>query len=410
MPEPSTAASRASELRLLQRLELRILLAVIDICERHSLTYYISGGTYLGSVRHRGFIPWDDDVDMALPRPDYEKLMKILPNELPPSYELRTFETDSDCYRLWAKVRDRRVKVELPENKGRIIVPCWIDIFPLDGVPAPGLRREIWKNNLRFHELGWALSRINESPPTRVGRSRTKQLLIQIGNLVRVDRFLDARKWTQRRNRVIQSQPYAESEYCVNAVGRYTLRSIFHIKDVYGEGADYEFEGHTLRGPENYDAYLTQIYGNYRTPPDDDDRDWHQSRVVTKRKYSIGLVAGAFETAEDLRLIEEAHKYCDYLIAGVYSATLAPTTPTSETKRLETVATHRLVDEAVLISSTLHEEVLEQSPFQVVFVAEAELVDADPIQAEEILAEHEIEFVLLNPSSSEQALSTDPLK
>lgn len=139
---------RNSQLRLLQRLEFQMLTHVLAICEKHNLTYYISGGTFLGAVRHQGFIPWDDDVDLALPREDYEKLIAVLPDELPAPLQVSTFRNQRGYHRLWAKVSDPRLLIKNGEGSSLASEPCWIDVFPLDGAPPPGVRRTLWKGKL----------------------------------------------------------------------------------------------------------------------------------------------------------------------------------------------------------------------------------------------------------------------
>lgn len=288
-PNDHYGSDRTSQLRLLQQLELRILRCVVDICDSHCLTYYISGGTYLGAVRHQGFIPWDDDIDIALPREDYDTLMEILPRALPSPLTLATFERTPGYYRLWAKVQDPRVHVEVGGGSSIASEPCWIDIFPLDGAPRPGITRELWKLKMRFCELAWVLSRVDQSPSNRAGRSGLKQHLIQIGKTLHLNRFLDAGTWTRRRDRAIRSLPFASSDYCLNAVGAYTLGSIFHIETIYGDGAMYPFEGLSLHGPANFDAYLKQIYGDYLEPPQACNRNWHNTCLVLPKKHALPI-------------------------------------------------------------------------------------------------------------------------
>lgn len=77
-------------LKRLQDLELEMMLKIDEICKRHDLTYYLMGGTLIGAVRHQGFIPWDDDIDLGMPRPDYEKFLQIAPKELGEEFGILT--------------------------------------------------------------------------------------------------------------------------------------------------------------------------------------------------------------------------------------------------------------------------------------------------------------------------------
>ncbi|EYE54801.1 LicD family protein, partial [Bacteroides fragilis] len=100
-----------SDLRKLQYRMLELLEVLDKICKKHNLPYWLEGGTLLGAVRHGGFIPWDDDLDVQMLRSDYKKLLKILPKELPGNIALQTFKTDKGYYRYVAKLRDLNSKL-----------------------------------------------------------------------------------------------------------------------------------------------------------------------------------------------------------------------------------------------------------------------------------------------------------
>ena len=123
----------------MQKRMLEVLEVIDDICARHNIPYWLSGGSMLGAVRHQGFIPWDDDLDIEMLRPDFEKLMRILPSELPNHLALQWHTTDKNYFFQFAKVRDRNS--ELFERNGYDKVwkehGIFVDIFPLEAVPRP---------------------------------------------------------------------------------------------------------------------------------------------------------------------------------------------------------------------------------------------------------------------------------
>ena len=100
-----------SELRKLQMVTLDIIKLFADICEKHNLKYFMVGGTMLGAIRHKGFIPWDDDVDMGMPRPDYERFMKIVHKELPEGYSFLNYKQNKEYKRYFSRIVNNNVKI-----------------------------------------------------------------------------------------------------------------------------------------------------------------------------------------------------------------------------------------------------------------------------------------------------------
>ncbi|MBB4038352.1 lipopolysaccharide cholinephosphotransferase [Dysgonomonas hofstadii] len=153
-----------SDLRELQLKMLDILRIVTDICDRHGLTYWLSGGTLLGAVVHDGFIPWDDDIDIEMPRPDYKKLLKILPGELPEHLYLQT-PKEKGYPILLSKVRDRNsiVYMKDEDTSKYKIKGFFIDIAPVE-------RSYMWVKRILDNMYGRAFRRIKRGQPFRSGR------------------------------------------------------------------------------------------------------------------------------------------------------------------------------------------------------------------------------------------------
>ena len=123
-----------SQLRALQLVELEIMKIFVNICERHQLRYIMIGGTMLGAIRHKGFIPWDDDIDVGMPRADYEKFLQIVRAELPADYDFLNYKQNPEYLRYFSRIVDTRVKVTNASYTDTLVEHAWIDIFPLDGL------------------------------------------------------------------------------------------------------------------------------------------------------------------------------------------------------------------------------------------------------------------------------------
>ena len=124
-------------LRKLQLAELNIIKLFMKICEKEHLRYFMIGGTMLGAIRHKGFIPWDDDVDIGMPREDYDRLFELLKDGtyLPENFEFLNYKIKDDYKRYFSRIVDNRVLVYNASGGEEIVEAAWIDIFPLDGSP-----------------------------------------------------------------------------------------------------------------------------------------------------------------------------------------------------------------------------------------------------------------------------------
>ncbi|GHV15460.1 phosphorylcholine transferase LicD [Bacteroidia bacterium] len=250
-----------SELRTLQLKMLDILITVTDICDRHHLPYWISGGTLLGAVRHGGFIPWDDDIDIELLRPDYQKLLKILPKELPGNLYLQTPKEKS--YRLlFSKVRDRNSIVYSEEEdmasykeKG-----IFIDIFSEE-------RSYRWLKNIVDFFYGRAFRRLKRGRPFHSLKYfyeyTTSLVLYPIGVLL---------IWIARGICTITKPGNILHSYGIGNSTNHNARYMFPVSKVV-------FEGREFSAPKDVNTYLTKQYGNYMSIPPKDNRPSHFMKV-----------------------------------------------------------------------------------------------------------------------------------
>lgn len=266
-------------LRELQMVELGILKEFIRICKKHNLRYYCIGGTLLGAVRHKGFIPWDDDIDVGMPRPDFIRFEQIVRQEIPGHLRYYNYRENPEYKYYFSKMTDSRLKV----IDASACVPAereaWIDIFPLDGMPKNCLKRRFHCMRLLIARMRLNYSMFSTNVDIRRDRNLHERLLIKIGTLLPVEKILNTPKEFARLDRLMQKYSFDDSEYVVNFMGIYKLKEMFH-KKIYGKGAWYPFEDIRVWGPENYDYFLTQMYGDYRKPPSKKERNHHNTRMA----------------------------------------------------------------------------------------------------------------------------------
>ena len=262
-------------LRDLQLCELEIVKDVLKICKKHNLTVMMIGGTFLGAVRHRGFIPWDDDVDLCMSREDYETFLKVAPEELKEGYSLRHFMTDREMPYYPAQVVDPGFLIRDVSAQKEKIRSAWIDLFPLDGMPRGRLRFFLHKYRLLYLRMMLKFSQFSEVVAVNLQhRPLHERVLIALGKHLRLEKYLDTHKCMLRIDRCLKKYPYRDARQVVNFMGAYKFREMFP-KSVYADPVEYPFEDISLLAPVDYDLVNRQLYGDYMTPPPVEEQNKH---------------------------------------------------------------------------------------------------------------------------------------
>lgn len=268
-------------LRDIQNAALEMLVEFVRVCNDNGLKYYISGGTYLGAVRHKGFIPWDDDVDVAMPRNDFNKLLELNSTCFKHNFKLIHYTKCQNVIHHCGKLE--RDDFQLIDHTASIPrkVNLWIDIFPLDGLPDNLVVRKIHEWRLLYLRGMFKLSLfdtiVNQS---NKDRPIYENIVIFIAQHVKFDKVLSPYKRLRALDHALSKYDFYNSQYVMNFMGSYKLKSVMNKDKIYGHDTYYCFENYKFRGPQNYDEYLTQIYGDYMKLPPVEKRNWHQTTIV----------------------------------------------------------------------------------------------------------------------------------
>ena len=267
-------------LRKLQLTEINIYKEIVRICNENGLTYYISGGTFLGAVRHKEFIPWDDDMDIAMPRPDFKKFLEIAPRELKENYYLIHYSV-CDTYIQHAQICDRYHKILMKNAIVNKKVDVWVDVFPLDGLPDDSIIKKIHKARLLYYRMMYVFSVFDIYVSlNKLNRPLHERMLIAFGRTGIPQKMLNSNKRIQKFDKVVSKYDFYKSKEVLNFSGRYKFKSVFDREKVYANGRMYEFEDMMLNGPYNYDFYLKQIYGDYMKLPPEGQRNTHETVII----------------------------------------------------------------------------------------------------------------------------------
>lgn len=251
-----------------QECSLELLKEFIKVCEKLNLTYYLIAGTLLGAVRHKGFIPWDDDIDVGMPRKDYEIFLSKAQDMLPKNYFLQTFKTDPEWPANFAKIRNNNTTfIETSVKNRKINHGIYIDIFPLDFYPKT--QKEINKFNRKNKYYRMAISK---SFYIEKDKRSWKMFIVRLLTL-----FMPIKTALKKREKLITSNK--DDNYLVNYSGAWGEREITP-SIWYGEGVDLEFEGLKIKVPSDYKAWLTQVYGDYMQLPPIEKRVTHHFTEV----------------------------------------------------------------------------------------------------------------------------------
>lgn len=267
------------ELRDLQLKELDMVKVIVPILNKHNLRYFMLSGTFLGAIRHNGFIPWDDDIDLGMPRLDYEKFIEIADKELPDYLQLVHFNKVVDYNKYHMRVIDKRIKFFREDTFDPKETNLWIDIFPLDGVPTGKVSYTLYKFCVLYRRMMFNYSVFDTGINIKKKRSIFKKMLIILGAVYTKIIRLNPKTQLNKLDKLLKKYAYDDSKYVGNHMGGYPFKEVYP-REYFDNSKLYTFEDIELPAPENYDAVLKQLYGDYMIPPNSDQRFSHSIKIT----------------------------------------------------------------------------------------------------------------------------------
>lgn len=262
---------KPEELKKVQQVELDILKEIIRVCEENDITYFIYGGTTLGAVRHQGFIPWDDDIDLGMMRDDFNRFLEVAPHALKPGYVLQHYLLDKNTPTYHAKVRkDGTLFVEEYCKSIKMHKGIFVDVMPFDYIPDEGDEQIKFNNQVvRYRNLYTTKCTSFVTSERNKYKKAVKTVIKKITHAI----FLPIPKsyFYNKLDRKMQSN----NSKTTKTIGTRGLRtSVFKYAD-YFPLIPYEFENLIVMGPNNPDGILSVEYGDYMTLPPAEKRYTH---------------------------------------------------------------------------------------------------------------------------------------
>lgn len=252
---------------------LNLLIYFDKVCRANNINYSLTGGTLLGAVRHQGFIPWDDDVDVFLTRPEFNKLEEAFQDDS--RYVFVTRKKDRNFNYVFGRLIDTKTIIVDSPNTVSAGKGLFLDICVVDGLPNNRLLRNLHIAYMRFLVRG---RRAVIQNPLGKTYSQKGPIIVFLKKLLR--RFTSIEFWNNRLERAMDRYPYESSNYVGNFTSQYGKRELLQ-KSVFGSYVDMEFENYSFMVCTGYHEYLRNIYGiNYMTLPQQKKRRGHHPNTA----------------------------------------------------------------------------------------------------------------------------------
>jgi lipopolysaccharide cholinephosphotransferase len=252
--------------------ELEILIEFDAFCRKNHLTYSLCGGTLLGAIRHGGFIPWDDDIDVCMPRPDYEKLIRNFSSENK-NVEVRSMLVKGfDA--PFGKIINKKYIISQKYSSRAIDAYLWMDIFPIDGLPDGEAETKKIYQVCEFYRKIYLLCEANLGEGKTAFRKAIKYVLKPLANIY------GKRRCCEKIDSIARKYPFETANYVGSiAWGLYGIKERVSKNIFELPCTEVTFEGYRFKAFGDWNEYLTRLYGNYMELPPLDKRITHDMVV-----------------------------------------------------------------------------------------------------------------------------------
>ena len=250
---------------------VRILRKIKEICDENGIKWFLAYGSCLGAVRHKGIIPWDDDVDICMSRPDFDRFVDICRHKNLEGFELCTSESTEGFYDHWARFVDKNTtllwNIERPFVSG-----IYVDVFPLDGAADGNIlgnykRYIFWSRVTNFARTNYSCKQFMDW----LLHGKLQYFLLALGTTIFRNYCL--KLGVRKKSTIVRKYDYHESTFTTLYINVYKHKKNIIKKSWIEDTIMVPFEDMLAPIPKGYDAYLTHLYGDYMTPPPDNQKD-----------------------------------------------------------------------------------------------------------------------------------------
>lgn len=250
----------------LQQDEFYIFKEFIQICSKNELAWFICDESFLEAVRHGEVIPWDDDIDVAMSRPDFEKFPEIVPRYLPEELYLCTYKSGAEHITLVAQILNKNKSFTLNHAEKQDQTGAWIDILVIDSASVEGIKRKLFSVRYMYYWMINQFAHFSEIVNLNKIRPWYEKVTIKVAQMTNIEAHLDAVKIGDSFHKLLKSNPYEKSDEVGTFMGAAIMFEIL-LKRIYGVGTDFQFERISVKESDMYEGYLGYFYRDYMTLP-----------------------------------------------------------------------------------------------------------------------------------------------